>query len=89
MGDLHRYRSSQRDPTIKILDDRPEPDSDSAPPASLLYDGFMMDIFRRRQGALEKRYDLELAVNGFAELMSVIYNDVADKRIQSRPSYLK
>jgi len=32
MSDLPGYRSLQQDPTIKILDNLPEPDLDSVPP---------------------------------------------------------
>ena len=46
MGDLHEYRSLPQGLTIKILDNRPESDSDSVPPASLLYDGLSLGCQR-------------------------------------------
>lgn len=67
-----------------MLDNRSEPESDSVPPASLLYGGFrhLIDTFRRCQDAFDlraKRCDLKLAANDFVELMAVIDNDEANK----------
>jgi hypothetical protein len=78
MGKLQEYKSLQQDRDGRILDDRPVPDS--VPPASLLYDGFghFMDIFRHREDVYDlspKRRNLELAVDNFAELMTVFYNN--------------
>jgi RIO1 family len=83
MGKLANYRSLQRIPTQKILDDRPRPDS--VPPVSLLYDGFgyFMDIFSRRGEICDldtKRQDLETAVDSFAEKMTYVYNNEANRR---------
>ncbi|KAI0251160.1 hypothetical protein BJV78DRAFT_1154573 [Lactifluus subvellereus] len=74
--------SLQLQPTPKILDDRPGPDS--APPVSLLYDGFgyFIDAFSRRGNICNletKRQDLEMAVDSFAEKMTDCYNKEADR----------
>jgi hypothetical protein len=84
MGKLREYRSLQLNPpaATKLLDDRPR--QDSVPPASLLYDGFghFMDDFRHREDAYDmgtERWELESAVNDFAEEMTVIYNNDDDR----------
>jgi hypothetical protein len=81
--ELDEYRSFQQNPATMILDDRPV--EDSIPPASLLYDGFghFMDIFRCREDACDlgtKRRELELAVDDFAEQMTFIHNEEANRR---------
>jgi hypothetical protein len=76
MGKLIEYKLLQQDPDWRILDDRPAPDL--VPPPSLLYGGFghFLDIFRRREDVHDltpKRRDLELAVDAFAEVMTVFH----------------
>ena len=83
MGKQENYRSFQRDTTDKILDDCPRPDS--FPPASLLYDGFgyFKDVFSRQGDVCPldtKRRGLEMAVDSFAEKMTALYDNEADKR---------
>ena len=83
MGKQSEYESLQRDPSERILDDRPE--QDSVPPVSLLYEGFgsFLDIFRRREGVYEltlERRDLEVAVNYFAEAMTSFFESEAERK---------
>lgn len=85
MGKLIEYKSLQRDPACRILDDRPV--QDLVPPASLLYDGFghFLDMFRRREDVHDltpKRRDLEIAVDSFAEVMTLFYQREDDRKIE-------
>jgi hypothetical protein len=83
MGKLREYRQLQNDPDTKILDDRPLPDS--VPPASLLYHGFghFLDIFRGHEDVSHPpqwRRNLELAVDWFAEEMTIIHDNEDERK---------
>jgi len=83
MATKEHYRSLQRNPTAKILDDRPEPDH--IPPVSLLYDGFGLfhDTSSRwgdEHDMDTKRSDLANAVDAFADKMTDIYHDELGRR---------
>ncbi|KAI9447310.1 protein kinase subdomain-containing protein PKL/ccin9 [Lactarius psammicola] len=90
MGELPNYESLQRQPTEKILDDRPEPYP--VPPVSLLYDGFgyfMDEAFRNREDVPEistKRRNLEMAVNAFADEMTGFYYCDASRSFEGLPA---
>jgi hypothetical protein len=83
MGTLEEYKSLQRDPALRILDDRPV--QDLVPPGSLLYDGFghFLDIFRCREDLHDltpERRSLELAVDSLAEAMASFYGTEDERR---------
>jgi len=85
------YRSTQKDLTDKILDDRPSEDDD-IPPVSLLYDGFgqFLDIFAGDTNVEDvndvKVSDLQFAVDNFAQLMCGFFDVEYQRRDAGLPA---
>jgi len=85
MGQPHTYEKLQREPSQRILDDRPTPDDDM-PPISLLYDGFgsFLDITNGRNnvpGMADVNVpELQAAVDELANAMIEYYENENARR---------